>query len=190
MAMRLIIPLLLSIVFIGCSGESDINGLTYTGRANLNIKLHQFTAVNDQSEKSIILTMTGPRELTFNINGKVGHINYENDEIVVRPAGDLPEWTVKKVKEGFELEGGGVLEFGSCKGWTMCLLDRETKEPVLKGKYLLSGDRVAITLWISESEKHAELLGLMANALFNKSRNAHQSIQSALETLSAQVWTY
>jgi len=188
--MRVVILFILSIVFVCCSQDPQTAGLVYTGRANLKVKLHQFTAVAEDSGKSIILTMTGPRELTFNINDKVSHINYETDEIVIRPEENSPEWTVKKVEEGFQLEDGSSLDFGNCKGWTMCLFDRQTGEPILKGRYLLNGDRVALTLWISESEKHVELLGLMANALFNRSRNAHQSIQSALETLSAQVWTY
>jgi len=188
--MRIIIPFVLSIMCVCCSRDPQTAGVVYTGKANLNIKLHQFTAINDVSGRSIVLTMTGPRELTFNMNDNVSHIDYETDEIIVRSGRDSLEWTVRRVKGGFQLEDGSKLEFGNCKGWTMCLFDSGTEEPVLKGKYLLSGNRVAITLWISESERHAELLGLMANALFNKSRNAHQSIQSALETLSAQVWTY
>lgn len=189
--MRLFILLLVSIIFVSCSPDAEeTTGVVYEGKANLNKKLHEFTAVNKDTEKSITLTMTGPRELTFNLNDNISRIDYETDVIIVRSETDASEWTAKKVKDGFELEDGTTLELGDCQDWNMCIFDGETKEPILKGKYSLSGSRVSITLWISESERHAELLGLMTNALFNKSRNAHQSIQSALETLSVQVWTY
>jgi hypothetical protein len=72
----------------------------------------------------------------------------------------------------------------------MCLLEESTQLPILKGAYSLSGNNVTIELWISEGEKHVELLGVMANGLFNKSRNEKEAIDSSLETLSNQVWTY
>ena len=188
--MKGIISFLVVMVLAGCAQESDTTGVVYSGKANLSTPLHQFTAINDDSGKDIILTMTGPRELTFNINDSVSHIDYEEKLIIIRSETDQSEWTAKKVRGGFELEDGTSLEYENCQGWTICLLDGGTKLPLLKGKYTLHASSVEITLWISESEKHVELLGLMANALFNKSRYEKQSIESALETLSSQVWTY
>jgi hypothetical protein len=71
----------------------------------------------------------------------------------------------------------------------MCLLDGD-EQPILKGRYTLRGNNTEITLWISESEKHVELLALMANGLFNRSRNERESIESSLGTLSSQVWAH
>lgn len=184
------ISFLLVILFAGCSQDSDTKGVIYSGKAKLNIRLREFIATHEEIEKDIILTMTGPRELTFNFNNKISHIDYEKDVIIFRSETDPSEWTAKKIKGGFELEDGTQLRYGDCMGWTMCLLDGSTQLPILKGKYSLSGNNTTITLWISDSEKHVELLGLMANGLFNKSRNAKEAIDSALETLSNQVWTY
>jgi hypothetical protein len=188
--MKILIPFLLAIVFAGCSQDSDTAGLVYSGKANLNERLHQFTAINEETQNDVILTMTGPRELTFNLNDKVSHIDYEEDVIIIRSETDSSEWTAKRGKGGFTLEDGTLLKYGNCGDWNICLLDGVTKLPILKGKYSSNGNIVKITLWISDSEKHVELLGLMANALFNKSKNAKQSIDSALETLSTQVWIY
>jgi hypothetical protein len=188
--MRVLVHFILSTILVGCAQDSQTAGVVYAGRANLNAKLHQFTAVNAETEKSVTLTKTGPRELTFNLNDKISHIDYETDVIIVRSEIDSSAWTATRVRGGFQLEDGTKLKYGDCKGWGICVMDSGTEEPILKGKYTLSGNSVAITLWISESEKHVELLGLMANALFNKSINAKQSNESALETLSSQVWTY
>jgi hypothetical protein len=189
-AMRGSIFFLLMVVFTGCSQDYDTKGVAYSGKANLNIRLKQFTANNTNNEKDIILTKTGPRELTFNFDAKISHIDYKEDVIIIRSETDKSEWTAKKVKGGFELGDGALLEYGDCTDWIICLLDSDTKTPILKGKYSLSGNKVHITLWISDSEKHVELLALVANGLFNKSRNRKQSIESSLGTLSSQVWTY
>lgn len=180
----------LLIISVACSREADTEGVVYSGNANLNTRLHEFTATNDETNKDIVLTMTGPRELTLSFNEKVSHIDYEDDVIIILSESYNQQWTVKKVKEGFELEDGSLLEFGSCGNWEMCLTNSKTKLPILKGKYAFSGSNVNITLWISESEQHVELLALMANGLFNRSRNAKESIESSLRTLSPQVWTY
>lgn len=188
--MKGVIPFLLAIIFTCCSQNYDTKGVTYSGKAKLNIRLHEFVATNEEIEKDIMLNMTGPRELTFKFNNKISHIDYEKDVIIFRSETDKSEWTAKKVKGGFELEDGTLLRHGTCRGWTMCLLDDKTQLPILKGEYTLSGNSTKITLWISDSEKHVELLGLMANGLFNKSRNEKEAIDSSLETLSNQVWTY
>lgn len=188
--MKGIIPFLLAIIFAGCSQDSDTKGIIYSGNAKLNVRLREFIATNEENEKNIILNMTGLRELTFSFNNKISHIDYEKDVIIFRSETDKSEWTAKKVKDGFELEDGTLLRYGNCRGWTMCLVDGKTDLPILKGGYTLSGNNVKIMLWISDSEKHVELLGLMANGVFNKSRNKKQAIDSSLETLSPQVWTY
>jgi hypothetical protein len=187
--MKGMITFLLAMIAAACSLESDTAGAVYSGKANLNTKLHQFIATNADTHKDVILTMTGPRELTFSLNDKLSHIDYEKDIIIIRSETDNSEWSAKWVKGGFELEDGTLLQYGNCRGWTICLQD-DNNVPILKGKYSLRGNGAEITLWISDREKHVELLGLMANALFNKSKNAKQSIDSALETLSTQVWTY
>ncbi|HEX5171947.1 MAG TPA: hypothetical protein VFW11_22365 [Cyclobacteriaceae bacterium] len=153
-------------------------------------RIRQFTATNADNKEDIILNMTGPHELTFNFNNNISHIDYEKTVIIFKSETDKGEWTAKKVKGGFEFEDGTRLQYGDCKGWDICLLDHRPQLPILKGGYSLKGDSAKITLWISDSEKHVELLGLMANGLFNRSRNAKKSIDSSLETLSPQVWTY
>ncbi len=185
--MKRVIPLLLVMIFAGCSQEYDTKGVVYSGKVNLNGRIRQFTATNSDNKKDIILTMTGPRELTFNFNNKISHIDYEDEVIIFRLETDHSEWTAKKVRSGFELEDGTLLHYGNCRDWDICLLDGSTQLPILKGRYSLSGNGADITLWISDSEKHVELLGLMANGLFNRSRNAKEA---ELETLSPQVWTY
>lgn len=185
-----VIPFLLAIIALGCMQDSDTKGTIYSGDAKLNIRLREFIATNEEHKKDIILNMTGMRELTFNFDNKISHIDYEKDVIIFQSETDKSQWTAKKIKGGFELEDGTLLNYGNCRGWTMCLLDGNTELPILKGRYSLSGSNVKITLWISDSEKHVELLGLMANGLFNKSRNEKQAIESSLETLSPQVWTY
>lgn len=184
------IVLFLATVWQGCSSDSDGSGTVYTGSASLNTRLHEFVASNPDTKKDVSLTMTGPHELTFRFQDKLSHLDYEDEIIFIRSETDSSEWSAKKVRGGFELEDGTLLEYASCQGWTICLQDKETKQSILKGKYALRGNNVEITLWISDSENHVELLGLMANALFNKSRNADASIDAALETLSSQVWTY
>jgi hypothetical protein len=187
--MQRVITLLAAIIFAGCSRDSDTAGVVYSGKANLNSKLHQFIATNEDTNKEVILTMTGPTQLTFSLNNELTHIDYEKDVIIIRSEADNSEWSAKRVKGGFELEDGTLLSYGNCPGWTICLQDSDNV-PILKGKYSLRGNGAQITLWISDSEKHVELLGLMANALLNKSKDAKQSVDSALETLSTQVWTY
>lgn len=187
--MKVLIPFLFAMIFSDCSQDYDTEGVVYSGKANLNTRLRQFTATNTDNEKDIILNMTGPRELTINFNNKISHIDYENNVIIFRSETDKSEWMAKKVKDGFELEDGTLLQYGNCRGWAICLLDGSTKLPILKGRYSLSGSSAKITLWISESEVHVELLGLMANGLFNRSRNAKE-LKESLETLSPQVWTY
>jgi hypothetical protein len=54
----------------------------------------------------------------------------------------------------------------------------------------LNGNTTKISLWISDSEMHVELLGFMANGLLNRSRNAKQKIDTSFETVIPQVWTY
>lgn len=187
--MKGVAPFLLAIIFVSCSQDYDTKGVVYSGKVNLNTRLRQFTATNTE-EKNIILNMTGPRELTFNFNNKISHIDYEKDVIIFRSETDKSEWTAKKIRGGFELEDGTRLQYGDCRDWTICILDGNTKLPILKGRYSLSGSTAEIRLWISDSEKHVELLGLMANGLFNRSRNAKQMIDSSFETVSPQVWTY
>lgn len=186
MKMKKVIPFLLAMIFAGCSQDYDTKGVIYSGKVNLNTRIREFTATSTENEKDIILNMTGPRELTFKFNNKISHIDYEEDVIIFKAETDKSEWTAKKVRGGFELEDGTLLQYGNCRDWDICLLDGSTK-PILKGRYSLSGSWATITLWISDSERHVELLGLMANGLFNKSRNAKES---SLETLSPQVWTY
>ena len=187
--MKELIPFLLAMIVAGCSQEYDANGVVYSGQVNLNTRIRQFTATNTDNQKDIILNMTGQRELTFNFNNKISHIDYEKDIIIVRSETDRTEWSAKKVRGGFELEDGTRLRYGNCMDWTICLLDDSTKLPILKGRYSLGGSGATITLWISEGEKHVELLGLMANGLFNRSKNARQ-VDESFETLSPQVWTY
>ena len=188
--MKVAIPFLLAMIIAGCSQDADTKGVVYTGNADLKTQLRQFTATHADNEKDIILNMTGPRELTFHYNDKISYIDYEEDVIIFKSETNQSEWTAKKVKGGFELEDGTILQYGNCKGWAICLLDGNTQLPILKGDYLLKGSSAKITLWISESEKHVELLGLMANGLFNRSKNEKDSIDSSLETVSPQVWTY
>jgi hypothetical protein len=188
--MKSVVNFLLIIIFAGCSQHSDTKGVIYSGKAKLNIQLREFMATNEEDDKKIILTMTGSKELTINFNDTISHIDYEKDVIIFRSETDKSEWTAKKVKGGFELEDGTLLRYGNCQGWTICLLEESTQLPILKGAYSLSGNNVTIELWISEGEKHVELLGVMANGLFNKSRNEKAAIDSSLETLSNQVWTY
>lgn len=190
MATRGLIPFLMTILFVSCSQEYDVKGVAYSGEANLNSRIREFTATNTGNEKKIILNMTGPHELTISFNNKISHIDYEEKVVIFRSETDKSEWTAKKVRGDFKLEDGTLLKYGNCRDWTICLLDDSTKLPILKGRYLLRGNSTEITLWISDSEKHVELLGLMANGLFNRSRNAKQSIDSSFETLSPQVWTY
>lgn len=187
--MKGIISVLLIMVFAGCAQEYDTKGVVYTGEADLSTQVHQFVATNQVDEKEINLTMTGPHELTFTFNTKISHIDFEEDVIIIKSETDRSEWTAKKVRGGFELEDGTRLQYGKCKDWAICLLD-SANLPILKGRYLLTSKHTEITLWISESEKHVELLGLMTNGLFNRSRNERESIESSLETLSTQVWTY
>jgi hypothetical protein len=187
--MKWLITLLLAMILASCSQDSEVAGTIYSGRANLNTPLHQFTAVNEGTEGDVILTMTGPHELTFNLNDKVSHIDFEKDMIIIRSETDSAEWSARKVKGGFELEDETFLQYGDCRGWAICLLD-EGSIPILKGKYSLQGHGAEISLWISDRERHVELLGLMANALLNKSRDEKQSVDAALETLSSQVWTF
>lgn len=187
--MKGVISFLLTIVFLSCSQDYDTKGLVYSGKANLNTRLRLFTATNADNENDIILNMTGPRELTFNFNNRISHIDYEKDVIIFRSETDQSEWTAKKVRGGFELNDGTLLQYGNCRGWAICLLDEGTKQPILKGGYSLRGSSAKITLWISDSEKHVELLGVMANGLINRSRNVKEMNES-METLSPQVWTY
>lgn len=188
--MKTIIPFLAVMIFAGCSQHTETKGVIYSGEANVNNRLRLFTATSPEVGKIIVLNMTGPRELTFHFNDKVSHLDYEKDVIIILSEAGEPEWKAKKVKGGFELEDGTVLQYDNCRDWTICLIDADTQQPVLKGRYALNGSRTMITLWISESEKHAELLGLVANGLFNRSKNEKLLIESALETLSQQVWTY
>jgi hypothetical protein len=187
--MRNMITLLVAIIFAGCSQGSDAAGSVYSGKADLTSKIHQFIATNEVTNKNVVLTMTGPNELTIDLDDKLSHIDYENNVIIIRSETDSSEWSATRTKGGFELEDGTLLGYANCQGWDICLQDNDNI-PILKGKYSLRGNGAQITLWISEKEKHVELLGLMANALLNKSRNAKQSVDSALETLSSQVWTY
>jgi len=143
--MKGVIPFLLAIIFTCCSQNYDTKGVTYSGKAKLNIRLHEFVATNEEIEKDIMLNMTGPRELTFKFNNKISHIDYEKDVIIFRSETDKSEWTAKKVKGGFELEDGTLLRYGNCRGWTMCLLDGNTQLPILKGEYTLSGNSTKIT---------------------------------------------
>ena len=182
--------LFLAVIVTGCWQDSDNSGALYSGKASLTTRFHQFVASNADTRKDVILTMTGPHELTFSLNNKLSHLDYEKDIVIIRSETDKSEWSAKKVKNGFELEDGKLLEYGNCRDWAICLQDSDTREPILKGKYSLRGNSVEITLWISNRENHVELLGLMANALFNKSRNEKLSIDAALGTLSSQVWTY
>lgn len=184
-----LIPFLIAMLLVSCSQDYDVKGVAYSGEANLNSRIREFTATNTDNEKKIILNMTGPRELTVHFNNKISHIDYEKDVIIFRSETYKTEWTAKKVRGGFKLEDGTFLQYGDCRGWAICLLDDSTKLPILKGNYSLSGSNTKITLWISESEMHVELLGLMANGLFNRSRNMKEMNES-LETLSPQVWTY
>ncbi|MBK8291532.1 MAG: hypothetical protein IPK96_11955 [Flammeovirgaceae bacterium] len=188
--MRGRIIFLLAIIFVGCSQEYDAKGIVYSGNANLKIGLSQFIATNAENENEIILNMTGPHELTFNFNNKISHIDYEKDVIIFKSETGLTEWTAKKVKGGFELNDGTIIQYGNCKGWTICIMDDSTKLPILKGKYSLNGNTTKISLWISDSEMHVELLGFMANGLLNRSRNAKQKIDTSFETVIPQVWTY
>lgn len=188
--MRGRINFLLAMIFVGCSQDCDVKGVVYSGKANLKIGLSQFFATNAENEKDIILNMTGPHELTFNFNNKISHIDYEKDVIIFRSETDLPEWTAKKVRGGFELNDGTTIKYGNCKGWTICIMDDSTKLPILKGKYSLSGSSASISLWISDNEKHVELLGFLANGLVNRSRNAKQEIDFSFENVIPQVWTY
>lgn len=187
--MKEVISFLLATIFTGCSQDYDTKGAVYSGTVSLNTRIRQFTATSQGNKKDIILNMTGPRELTFNFNNEISHIDYEKDVIIVRSESDKSEWTAKKVRGGFELEDGTRLQYGNCRDWTICLLDDSTKLPILKGRYSLRGSSAKITLWISDSEMHVELLGLMANGLFNESRNVKEGNES-FETLSPQVWTY
>jgi hypothetical protein len=187
--MKGVITLLLAMAIASCSPDSDTGGTVYSGRVNLNTRLKQFTATNEDTKEDIVLTMTGPHELTFSLDDKISHLDYEKDIIIIRSEADNSEWSAKKVKRGYELEDGTTLKLDDCPGWTICLHDSGSV-PILKGKYSLQGNGVEVTLWISDHEKHVELLGLMANALLNKSRDAKQSTDAALETLSSQVWTY
>jgi len=107
--MKGVIPLLLAMIFAGCSQEYDTKGVVYSGKVNLNGRIRQFTATN-ADEKDITLNMTGPRELTFNFNNKISHIDYENKVIIFRLETDHSEWTAKKVRGGFELEDGTLLQ--------------------------------------------------------------------------------
>jgi len=188
--MKEVIVLFLAVIVAGCNQDSDTGGTVYSGKAALNTRFHQFVASNADTGKDVVLTMTGPHELNFSLNGKLSHLDYEKDIIIIKSEADSTEWSARKVKKGFELGDGTLLEYGDCQGWAICLVDSETKEPILKGKYSLRANSVEITLWISDGENHVELLGLMANALFNKSRNVKLSIDAALETLSSQVWAY
>lgn len=187
--MKGVISLLLAMMFAGCSQDSDTGGAVYSGRVNLNTQIHQLTVTNEDTKKDIVLTRTGPRELTFSLNDRVSHLDYEEDIIIILSETDSSQWSAKRVKGGFELEDGTLLQYGDCRGWIICLQDSDSV-PILKGKYSLRGNGAQITLWISDREKHVELLGLMANALLNKSKNAKQSVDAALETLSPQVWTF
>jgi hypothetical protein len=188
-SMKSVSILLIAVFFAGCAQDSDGEGSVYSGKAALNAKLHQFIATNEDTNKEVILTMTGPSELSFSFNDKLSHIDYEKDVIIIRSDADTSEWSARRVRGGFELEDGTRLGYGKCQGWAICLQDGDNI-PILKGKYSLQGNGAEITLWISDREKHVELLGLMANALLNKSRNTKQSVDSALETLSSQVWTF
>lgn len=187
--MKIISAVLLMMVLAGCAQEYDTKGVVYTGVADLSIQVHQFIASNEVDDRKIDLTMTGPHELTFSFNNKISHIDFEEDVIIIKSETEKSAWTAKKVRGGFELEDGTRLQYGKCKGWTMCLLD-STNMPILKGRYLLTAKHTEITLWMADGEKHVELLGLMTNGLFNRSRNERESIESSLETLSTQVWTY
>jgi hypothetical protein len=180
----------LLLAICGCTKEPGTEGIVYSGKANLNTQIREFTAVSEENEKSISLTMTGPHELTFTFDDKITHIDYEEDVIIFRSEPDKAEWAAKKVKGGFQLEDGTLLRYGNCRGWNICLLDSANKAPLLKGEYSLAGNSTKITLWISEGEEHVELLGLMANGLLNRSRDAKQVIEASVETVSPQVWTY
>lgn len=189
--MKAAITLLAGMLLASCSQKSETTGGTvYSGTTSLNKRFHQFVASSAATRKDVILTMTGRRELTFSFNDKISHLDYEEEVIIISSETDSLEWSAKKVKDGFELADGTVLEYNRCRGWAICLQAKDTREHILKGKYSLRGNGVEITLWISDSESHAELLGIMANALFNRSRNEKLSIDVALETLSSQVWTY
>ena len=185
--MKKIIPFLF--LLTACSPKEETTGI-YTGEADLRDRLRQFTALNENTKKKIILNRTGIHELSFYFNDKVSHLDYEEEVITIRSEEDKSEWTAKKVKGGFELEDGSVLKYAKCADWEICLVEAETKAPVLKGRYELNGNKATLSLWISDSEKHVELLGLMANGLINRSRDHQQSIESSLETLSAPVWVY
>lgn len=184
-----LIPFLIAMLSIGCSQDYEVKGVIYSGTVNLNRRIRQFTATSQDNKKDIILNMTGPQELTVYFNNKISHIDYEKAVIIFRSETEKSEWTVKKVRDGFELEDGTLLQYGDCRGWAICLLDDSTRLPILKGNYSLRRSRTIITLWISESEKHLELLGLMANGLLNRSRNAKEMNES-LETILPQVWAY
>lgn len=178
---------LLALIVAGCTQDYDTNGVVYSGKANLNNRIRQFTASTTENEKDIILNMTGQHELTFHFNSEISHIDYEKEVIIFRSETDHSEWTVRKVQNGFELEDGTLLQYGNCRGWIVCLIDESTKLPILKGSYTLSGSNAKITLWISDHQKHVELLGLMANGLLNRSKKMNEA---SFETVSPQVWTY
>lgn len=151
--------------------------------------MDEFTATNNEG-KSVLLTKSGPHELTFNYDNKVSYLDYENDVIIISDGERQKSWTARSVKDGFELEGGEVLRYARCDGWELCLEDPKTGTALLKGAYSLSGNNVRITLWISPDERHIELLGLMANGLINKSLGAKESADSSLKTIAAPVWTH
>lgn len=174
-------------VVVACTAPAD--DFTYTGEVSAKKRLDEFTAVN-KNGKAVLLTKTGPHELSFTYNDTTSYLDYENDLIIIRSADRVDQWTVRNVRNGFALEDGSELRYTKCAGWELCLEDPGTGVTLLKGAYSMSGNNVRITLWISPEEKHIELLGLMANGLINRSLGAKESGDSSLKTIAAPVWSH
>lgn len=177
----------IGVIALACDAPED--EFTYSGRVSARKRLDEFTATNNAG-KTIVLTKTGPHELSFHYNERLHYLDYEDEVIIIRDSVHRDVWTARSIKDGFALEDGTELKYARCKGWELCLKDAATGTELLKGAYSLSGNHVRITLWISPEERHIELLGLMANGLINRSLGARESADSSLKTIAAPVWTH